>query len=175
MSLIILHVIHSLIGYTIIGLIFNCATWSLSPEHHFPRWAKLMLIFLVISFRLEQQAWFWVDVVPMVPKTFHFIIPLTWCRRWLITSSGNLSTNVSWSSSTFWALQGYRSNSCWEIWSLPLDDLCYHRQHPCLPSTQMCSCFGLNLEFLAIQQLFFFTLEYYHLLCQESRENCSTS
>ena len=31
------------------------------------------------------------------------------------------------------------------------------------PPTQACSCLVLYLEFLAIQQLFFFTLEYYHL------------
>ena len=30
-------------------------------------------------------------------------------------------------------------------------------------STQTCSCFVLYLEILAIQHLFFFTLEYYHL------------
>ena len=55
----------------------------------------------------------------MVPITVCFIIPLTWCRRWLITSSWNLSTNVSWSSSTLWALPGYQSDSWWEIPSLP--------------------------------------------------------
>ena len=42
--------------------------------------------------------------------------------------------NLSWSSSTFWALPGYQLNSWWEIPSLPLKDLCYHEQHYCLPS-----------------------------------------
>ena len=42
-------------------------------------------------------------------------------------------------------------------------------------STQTCSCFVIYLEILAIQQLFFFTLEYYHPLCQECSEICSTS
>ena len=107
------------------------------PGAQFSWWAKLTSIFLVISFRLEQQAWFRVCVVPVVPITFSFIIPLTWCRRRLITSSGNLSTNVSWSSSTFWALPGYQSNSWWEIQSLPLDDLCYHRQYSCLPQHKL--------------------------------------
>ena len=35
--------------------------------------------------------------------------------------------------------------------------------------------FVLYLEILAIQHLFFFTLEYYHLLYQECRENFTTS
>src|SRR4051812_26265653 len=42
-------------------------------------------------------------------------------------------------------------------------------------STQTCSCFVFYLELHAIQQLFFLTLEYYHLLCQECRENFTTS
>ena len=92
MSLIILQVIPSLIGYIIIVLNFNCATWSLFPKHNFRWWAKLTSIFLIISFRLEQQAWFWVCVVPMVPITFRFIIPLTWCHRRSITSSWSLSS-----------------------------------------------------------------------------------
>ena len=59
---------------------------------------------------------------------------LTWCHHQPITSSWNLSTIVSWSSSTFWALPEYQLNSWWEIPPLPLYDLCYHRQHYCLPS-----------------------------------------
>ena len=59
---------------------------------------------------------------------------LTWCHRWPITSSWNLPTIVSWSSSILWALLGYQSNSWWEVPSLPLDELCYHRQLYCLPS-----------------------------------------
>ena len=111
----------------------------------------------------------------MVPITFRFIIPLTWCHRRSITSSWNLSTNVSWSSSTFWALPGYQLNSWWEIPSLP-SMICVIIDHfIAFRSTQTCSCFVLYLEILAIQHLFFFTLEYYHLLCQECRENFTTS
>ena len=80
----------------------------------------LQSIFLVIPLVLGQQAWFRVCVLPMVPITFRFIIPLTWCHHWLITSSWNLSTNASWSSSTLWALPGYQLSSWWEIPSLPL-------------------------------------------------------
>ena len=79
------------------------------PGAQFSWWANLTSIFLVIPFVLEQQAWFRVCVVLVVPITFRFIIPLTWCHRWLITSSWNLSTIVSWSSSTLWALTGYQS------------------------------------------------------------------
>ena len=43
------------------------------------------------------------------------------------------------------------------------------------PPTQAGTCLVLYLGFLAIQQLFFFTLEYYHPLCQECSEICSTS
>ena len=43
---------------------------SLFPEHNFRRWARLTSIFLVISFRLEHQAWFRVCVVPLVLVTF---------------------------------------------------------------------------------------------------------
>ena len=70
----------------------------------------------------------------MVPITFDFIIPLTWCHRWSITSSWNLATNLSWTSSTFWALPRYLSNSWWEIASFALDGLGYHPQHYCIPS-----------------------------------------
>ena len=125
-----------------------------SSRSNFRRRAKLTSIFFILSFHLEQQAWFRVSVVPVVPITFRFIIPLTWCRHRLITSSWKLSTNVSWSSSTFWALPGYQSNSWWEIQSFPLDDLCYHRQHSCLPPTQTCSYFVLYLDFPAIQLMY---------------------
>ena len=43
MSLIILQVIPSLIGYIILVLNFNCATWSFFPEHKFRRWANLTI------------------------------------------------------------------------------------------------------------------------------------
>ena len=87
----------------------------------------------------------------MVPITSCFVVPLTWCRRWVITSSWNLSTNVSWSSSTSWALPGYQLNSWWEIPSLPLM-ICFIIYHfIAFRSTQTCSCFVLYLEFLATQ------------------------
>ena len=47
-----------------------------SRSTNFRRWTNLTSILIVISFRLEQQAWFRVCVVPLVPITFHFII--TW-------------------------------------------------------------------------------------------------
>ena len=61
-------------------------------------------------------------------------LPLAWCWRWAIISSWNLSTKVSWSSSTFWALPGYQSISWCEIASFDPDDLNYHPQHSCIPS-----------------------------------------
>ena len=115
----------------------NCATWSFFPEHNFRWWAKLTSIFLIISFLLKPQAWFWVCAVPVVLMTFRFIILLTWCHRRWITSSWNLSTIVSWSSSILWALLGYQSKSWWEIPSLPLDELCYHRQVIAFPQHKL--------------------------------------
>ena len=149
MSLLILQVIPSLVGYIIIVLNFNCATCSLFPEHNFRRWGNLTPIFLIVSFRLEHQAWFRVCVILLVPIIFRLIIPLTWCRRRSITSSWNLATNVSWSSSAFWALPRYQSNSWREIPSLPLDDLCNHRQHSYLPPTQTGSYNFGNTSFLS--------------------------
>ena len=111
---------------------FNCATWSLIPEHNFWQWAKLTSIFLVISVRLEQQSWFQVCVVPMVPITSCFIILLTWCDRGSITSSWNLSTNVSWSPSTFWCSSRISIELMMRNTILALDDLCYHRPLDCL-------------------------------------------
>ena len=102
MSLIILQVIPSPIGYIIIVLILTVLPGPSSRCTTFQRWAKLTSTFLVLSFRLVQQAWLRVCDVPMVPITFRFIISLTWCRRRSITSLRNLSINVSWSSSTFW-------------------------------------------------------------------------
>ena len=140
----------------------------------FRRWAKLTSIFLILSIHLEQQAWFWACVISVVPITFCFIIPLTWCHRRSITSSWNLSTMVS-CSSTFWALPAYQLNSCWEMPSLP-SMICVIIDHfIAFRLTQTCSCFVIYLEILATQHLFFFTLEYYHLLCKESRENFTTS
>ena len=150
MSLLILQVIPNLIGYIIIMQTFNYATWSFFPEHNFWRWAKLTSIFLIISFRFGQQACFGVCVVPMVSITFCFIIPLTWCHRQLITSSWNLSTNVSWSSSTLWALPGYQPDSWREIPSLPSMSCVIIGHFIAFPPTQTCSCFVLYLDFLAI-------------------------
>ena len=155
--------------------LFNCAIWSFFPKHDFRRWAKLTPTFLVISFRLEQQAWFRVCVVPRVPITFRFIIPLTWCHRRAIASSWNLSTNVSWSSWAFWVLPEYRLNSWWERPSFPLMICVIIGHFTAFPPTQTCSCYVLYLEILAIQHLFLFTLEYYQILYQECRENFTTS
>ena len=176
LRILILHqVIPSLIGYIIIVINFNCGTWSFFPEHNFRRQDKLMSIFLAMSFHLKQQAWVRVCVVTVVPITSCFIIPLTWCRRWLTTSAWNLSTIVSWSSSAYQALLGYQVSSWWEIPSLP-SMICFIIDHfIAFHSTSNCSCFVLYLEILAIQHLFFFTLEYYHLLCQECRGNFTTS
>ena len=76
---------------------------------------------------------------------------LTWCHRRPITSSWNLSTNVSWSSSTFCALPGYRSSSWWERPSLPSMISVIIDHSTTFPPTQTCSCFVLYLEFLATQ------------------------
>ena len=130
------HVIPSLIGYIITMLNFNCGTWSLIPEHNFWQWAKLTSIFLVISVRLEQQSWFQVCVVPMVPITSCFIILLTWCDRGSITSSWNLSTNVSWSPSTFWCSSRISIELMMRNTILALDDLCCHRPLYCVPSNK---------------------------------------
>ena len=101
---------------------------------------------------------------------------LTWCHHRPITSSWNLSTNVSWSSATSWALPRYISNSWWEIPSLPLM-ICFIIYHfIAFRSTQTCSCFVLYLEFLATQHcsslpwilppfMSRMLWEFHHLLC----------
>ena len=175
MSLIFLPIIPSLFGYIFIVMILTVLPGPSSRSTNFRWWTNLTSIFLVIPFHLKQQAWVRVCVVTVDPITSCFIIPLTWCHRWLTTSAWNLSTNVSWSSSTLWALPGYQSNSWWEIPSLP-SMICVVIDHfIAFRSTQTCSCFVLYLKMLAIQHLFVFTLEYYHLLCQECRENFTTS
>ena len=138
---------------------FNCVTGSFFPEHNFRRWANLTSIFLVIPFVLEQQAWFRVCVVLVVPITFRFIIPLTWCHHRLITSSWNLSTIESWSSSTFRALTGYQSNSWWEIPSLSLDNFYYHQKHPWLPFITNLTTLWIQL---ALQLVLCSALKYYY-------------
>ena len=135
------HAIPSLFGYIVVVTNSNGATWSLFSEHQFATIAKHTSIFLVIPFHLKQQAWVRVCVVTVVPITSCFIIPLTWCRRWLTTSAWNLSTIVSWSSSTLGALPGIQLNSWWVIPSVPLDDSCSHRPLYCLPFNTTCSCF----------------------------------
>ena len=137
-------------------------------EHNLRRWANLTSIFLIISLLLEQQTWFRVCVLPVVPITFRFHHSFD-----LMSSSINyifLKTSRQICRDhcqQFDFFQVVCRNSGWEIPSLPLDELCYHRQHSCLPPTQTCSCFVLYLEIPAIQHLFLFTLEYYHPLYQE--------
>ena len=135
------HAIPSLFGYIIVVTILTVLPGPYSRSTKFRRWTNLTSIFLVIPFHLKQQAWVRVCVVTVVPITSCFIIPLTWCRRWLTTSAWNLSTIVSWSSSTLWALPGIQLNSWWVIPSLPLDDSCSHRPLYCLPFNTTCSCF----------------------------------
>ena len=175
MSLIILQVIPSLIGYIILVLNFNCATWSFFSEHNFWRWANLKSNFLVISFLLEHQTWFRVYVVPLVPITFRFII------IWLDGIAVRLHLHEI--SQQLCRDHHQHPKLFQDIYRI-LDG----QYHPCpsmirviinhftaFPPTQTCSCFVLYLEFLAIQHLFFFTLECYHLLCQECHEDYSTS
>jgi len=70
------HAIPRLFGYIIVVTILTVLPGPYSRSSNFRRWTNLMSILIVISFRLEQQAWFRVCVVPLVPITFHFII--TW-------------------------------------------------------------------------------------------------
>ena len=131
--------------------------------------------FTIILFVLRDNSKFWDDILSTVIIAFCFTIPLAWCRRRAIASSWSLSTKfvviiINILTPSRISIKFMMGNTILAPrWS------CYHRPHPCLPSTQTCSCFGLNLEFLAIQHLFFFTLEYYHLLCQEGCENCPAS
>ena len=120
MSLIFLPIIPSLFGCIIVVMILTVLPGPYSRSTNFRRWTNLTSILIVISFRPKQQAWVRVRVVTVVPITSCFIIPLTWCRRWLTTSAWNLSTIVSWSSSTLWALPGIQLNSWWVIPCLPL-------------------------------------------------------
>ena len=100
----------------------------------------------------------------MVPITFRFIIRLTWCHRRPITSPWNLSTEIvmiiiNILSSSRISIEFLMRNTI-----LTLDDLCYHRPLDCLPFNTNLFVFCVYLEILATQHLFFFTLEYYHLL-----------
>ena len=175
MSLIILQVIPSPIGYIIIVLNFNCATWSFFSKHNFRRWANLMSNFLVISFLLEHQTWFRVYVTPLVSITFCFII------IWLDGIADRLHLHEILRQM---CREHHQHSELFQDIYWILDE----KYHPLLSIicviidhfiafhlTQTCSCFVLYLEILAIQQLLFFTLEYYHLLCQECCENFTTS
>ena len=116
---------------------FNCATWTF-PAHKFRQWANLASIFLVISLLLEQQTWFRVCVLTVVPITFRFHHSFD-----LMSSSINyifLKTSRQICRDhcqQFDFFQVVCRNSGWEIPSLPLDELCYHRQHYCLPQHKL--------------------------------------
>ena len=74
-SLILHHIIPSLIGYIPIVLTFNCATCPFYPKHNFRRWVKLTSIFLILSYHLKQWAWFRAYAESEVLIAFHFILP----------------------------------------------------------------------------------------------------
>ena len=163
-------------GYIIILMILTVLPGPYSRSTTLDDDAKLTSIFLVISFHLEQQTWPRVCVLPVVPITFRFHHSCD-----LMSSSINyifLKTSRQICRDhcqQFDFFQVVCRNSGWEIPSLPLDELCYHRQHSCLPPTQTCSYFVLYLDFPAIQLMLCSTVEYYHLWCQECREHYSTS
>ena len=159
----ILQVIPSLIGHIIIMLNFNYANWSFFLEHKFRRWAKLTLIFLVISFRLEQQC-----------------LILSLCHT---HGSNNLSLHHSFNlmsspidyifmkslDKCVVIINSIRSSSRISIefmmrnTILPLEDLCYQWQLYGLPS--ITNLFMTWMQ-LAIQLVLWSTLKYYCLLCQ---------
>ena len=56
-----------------------------------------------------------------------------------------------------------------------LDDLCYHQPLYCLPSNTNLFVFCVIPWVPCYPALFFLTLEYYHLLCQECSGNFTTS
>ena len=71
----------------------------------------------------------------MAPIIFCCISPFAWCSRWSIASSWIPSTTKCHDHHQHFELfQDISRNSGWEIPSLPLDDLCYHRQRYCPPS-----------------------------------------
>jgi len=80
----------------------------------------------------------------VVPITFRLIIPLTWCHRRSITSSG---TANKWVVIIINILRSSRISIKFMMGNTILAPrgLCYHRQHSCLPPTQTCSCYGCNL------------------------------
>ena len=174
MSLIILQVISRPISYIIIVLNFNCATWSFS-EQNFRQWTNLTSSFLIISFLLEHQTWFRVCVLPSIPITFRFII--IWLdsiadRLHLHEISRQLCRDLHQHLELFqdiYRIFDEKYHPCPSMSCVIIDHFIAFR------STQTSSCFVLYLEILAIQQLFFSTLEYYHLLCKECHGNFITS
>ena len=100
-----------------------------------------MSILIVISFRLEQQAWFRVCVVPLVPITFHFII--TWLdvitdrlhlhelsrQRCRDHQHSELIQDINW-------IHDEKYHPC-------LDELYYHRPLYCLPTNTSLFMFGV--------------------------------
>ena len=94
----------------------------------------LQSIFLVISLLLEQQTWFRVCVLPVVPITFRFhhsfdLMSSSISYIFLKTSRQICRDHCQ----QFDFFQVACRNSGWEIPSLPLDELYYHRQHSCFP------------------------------------------
>ena len=106
---------------------------------------SLHRIFNITIGWLEGQYRFWAGKLIRGsdnPSLHHF---LAWCRHWSITSSRSFSTNVSWSSSTFWALPSINrihDEKCppcprWFLLSstTPLTSF----------QVQACPCYGCNL------------------------------
>ena len=85
-GMILHHIIPSLIVYISIMLILTVLPGPYARSN-FRRRAKLTSIFLILSFHLEQQAWFRACVISVVPITFRLIIPFAWCRRCSMASS----------------------------------------------------------------------------------------
>ena len=128
-----------------------------SRSTNFRRWTNLTSILIVISFRLEQQAWFRVCVVPLVPITFHFII------TWLDVVTDRLHLHEL-------SRQRCRDHQHSELFQ-DINWIHDEKYHPCprwfvlssttlLPSVQHnLFVFCVNLEITATQQLIFLTSE----------------
>ena len=136
----------------------------------------LQSIFLVIPFVLEQQAWFRVCVVPVVPMTFGFNIsvdlmssPISYIFSKPLDKCVVIIINILRSSKISIEFLMRNSILCPWWFGLSLTTLLHSLQH------KTCSCFVLYLEFLAIQLMLCSTAEYYHLLWQECHEDYSTS
>ena len=142
----------------------NCATGSFFSEHIFRRWANLTIDLP------RHTVW---------PCTASLISSL--CRThgsndfWLHHSFDLMSSLIDYffmksvdkcvvilinlMSSSRISIEFMMRNTI-----LALDELYYHRPLYCLPTNTSLFMFCVNLEIPAIQHLFFFTLEYYHLL-----------